>query len=121
MHCTGDEEHDYNQTDGEQSEPDVITTWSQPLRRACKDNEQYRGWREWRTAVHRAEADEVTWDVYETTARRGVQQAARDRRRAQRGTRHRAARGAREQRLKPCEVAAIEQWLSEGPRTAWTP
>ena len=44
VHCTGDEEHDYNQ-----SEPDVITTWSHPLRRACKDNEQCRGWREWRT------------------------------------------------------------------------
>ena len=40
-HCTGDEEHDYNQTDGEQSEPDVITTWSQPLRRACKDEQQH--------------------------------------------------------------------------------
>ena len=109
VHCTGDEEHDYNQTDGEQSEPDVITTWSQPLRRACKDNEQYRGWREWRTAVHRAEADEVTWDVYETTARRGVQQAARDRRRERRGTRQRAARGARGEGLVEDEAEEAEE------------
>ena len=65
--------------------------------------------------MHRAEADEVTWDVYETTARRGVQQAARDRRRERRGTRQRAARGAREQRLKPCEVRrARHVWLCDG-------